>query len=142
MIKAPLHITDILSKARRTLASPILQKYWCGVYIDRSLNISHRPCIPDRKSYSLPLRGVNMAFRGEALREVAFPEHPLLRRGPGNEQHVGLQLVLKGWDCIYTPDNPILHEMRANSLSRGKRAGYDENKMMKVLLYRLLVRSR
>lgn len=118
---------------------PMLGKYWCGVYIDKGLNIRHGPCIPSKVSYSLPLRGVNMAFRGDALKEATFPEHPLLRRAIGYEQYVGLQLVAKGWDCVYVPNNPILHMARASSLSRG-RGAFDnvEGQVMKVLIYRLL----
>ncbi|MEM1568449.1 MAG: glycosyltransferase [Thermofilaceae archaeon] len=119
---------DPIVRFYRTLGRPILEKpisplrkYWCGVYIDRKFAVKHGPCIPGRESYSLPFRGVNMAFRREAIEDAAFPEHPLLKRAPGNEQYVGLQLVLKGWDGIYTPKNPILHMYRKESLSRTKK---------------------
>jgi glycosyltransferase involved in cell wall biosynthesis len=96
---------------------PILKKYWCGVYLDRSYWFKHGPCIPNRECYSLPFRGVNMGFREEAIKEATFPEHPKLKRAIGNEQYIGIQLVLKGWECIYTPKNPVLHVKR-KSLSR------------------------
>ncbi len=123
---------------------PTLRKYWCGVYIDNGLNIRHGPCIPGRECYSLPLRGVNMAFSGGALSEFKFPEHPLLRRGIGFEQHVGLQLVLRGWDCVYVPNNPILHMARDDSLSRARNpsVGIDEGKVIKALIRELLVHNQ
>ncbi|MGC9106733.1 MAG: glycosyltransferase family 2 protein, partial [Infirmifilum sp.] len=97
---------------------PILERYWCGVYISKDYYIKHGLCIPSKECYSLPFRGVNMAFREEAIKEATFPEHPLLKRAPGNEQYVGLQLVLKDWNCVYVPNNPILHMVREKSLSR------------------------
>ncbi|MEM0241309.1 MAG: hypothetical protein QXP29_07600, partial [Candidatus Nezhaarchaeales archaeon] len=72
-----------------------------------------------RACLSLPYRGVNMGFRGEVIDLIEFPEHPNMKRAPGNEQYVGLQLVLKGWRSIYVPVNPILHIFRRESLSRG-----------------------
>lgn len=118
---------------------PILRKYWCGVYINKYLEIKHGPCIPNRICYSLPFRGVNMAFRKEAIDEAMFPEHELLRRAPGNEQYVGLQLVLNGWDCLYTPDNPILHMARKSSLSRSApRDLHNEEAIMRELMRSLL----
>ena len=119
---------------------PILRKYWCGVYIDRKFNVKHGPCIPSKECYSLPFRGVNMAFKKEAIEEATFPEHPLLKRAMGNEQYVGLQLVLKGWDCIYTPNNPILHMYRKESLSRTEisKKLIQEYELMKSLYKQLL----
>ena len=115
---------------------PIMRKYWCGVYIDRQLEVKHGPCIPNRVCFSLPLRGVNMAFRKEAIDEATFPEHILLKRAVGNEQYVGLQLVLKGWNCVYVPDNPVLHMARESSLSRGKmsKSDYYEKIVMKKMM--------
>ena len=118
----------------------ILDKYWCGTYIDKRLYIRFGPCIPNKECYSLPFRGVNMAFRGDVVDEFEFPEHPLLKRGIGYEQYIGLQLVLKGWDCVYTPNNPILHMYRGESLSRTrsvKEIDY-EYEIMRSLLRQLL----
>jgi len=119
---------------------PILERYWCGVYIDRNYYVKHGPCIPSKECYSLPFRGVNMAFRREAIENAEFPEHPKLRRAPGNEQYVGIQLILRGWDCVYTPNNPILHMFREESLSRGRDNSYNhEVDIMRHLYKGLLV---
>ena len=75
-----------------------------------------------------------MSFKHEFIYDAWFPEHPELKRAPGNEQYFSLQIVLKGYDMIYTPSNPILHIMRAESLSRASdTAGKNE------LLYEYLV---
>lgn len=96
---------------------PLFKKYRLGVYITKSITVAVGPYIPSRSCYSLPFRGVNMSFKREYMHDVWFPEHNLLRRAPGNEQFVGIQLVLNGFDTIYVPSNPILHIAR-ESLSR------------------------
>ncbi|MDI9619977.1 MAG: glycosyltransferase family 2 protein [Candidatus Nezhaarchaeota archaeon] len=96
----------------------VLKKYRFGVYIDKRLNVVHGPFLPYKACFSLPYRGVNMSFRKEAINEADFPVHPSLKRGFGNEQYVGLQLVLKKWELVYTPSNPTLHIQRKESLSR------------------------
>lgn len=117
---------------------PLLIKYKLGVYLTKNLKVAHGPYIPSKPCFSLPFRGVNMSFKKEALDEVAFPEHPSLKRALGNEQHVGLQLIMKGYQSIYLPDNPVLHEYHA-SLSR---TNYKEIKMeldiMRSLYFRLI----
>jgi glycosyltransferase involved in cell wall biosynthesis len=97
---------------------PLLRKYRLGVYITKNLNIAHGYGIPNKTCYSLPLRGANMSFKTSYIYDVWFPEHKLLKRAPGNEQYFALQLVLKGFDTIYVPNNPILHIVRSESLSR------------------------
>jgi len=97
---------------------PLLRKYRLGVYITKNLNIAHGYCIPNKTCYSLPLRGANMSFETSYTYDVQFPEHKLLKRAPGNEQYFALQLVLKGFDTIYVPNNPVLHITRSESLSR------------------------
>ncbi|MDW8083048.1 MAG: glycosyltransferase family A protein [Sulfolobales archaeon] len=99
----------------------ILKDYRFGVYISKWFNVSHGPYIPDRVCLSLLYRGVNMAFRGELLDIIEFPEHPKLVRAPGNEQYVALQLILEGYKSIYIPNNPVLHIHREESLSRARR---------------------
>ena len=96
---------------------PLLRKYIMGVYITRRFEIAHGPGIPSRLCYSLPFRGVNMSFKKKLVEDVWFPEHPELKRAIGYEQHLGLQCLLKGYDSVYVPDNPILHIVR-ESLSR------------------------
>ena len=117
---------------------PLLSKYRLGVYLTKSLNVAHGPYIPSKPCFSLPFRGVNMSFKKEALDEVEFPENPILKRALGNEQYVGLQLIIKGYESIYLPDNPVLHEYHA-SLSR---TNYREIKMeldiMRSLYFRLI----
>jgi len=98
---------------------PIMRKYRLGVYLTVDFKIAHGPYIPTKPCYSLPFRGVNMSFKGVALSDVWFPEHPLLRRALGYEQYIGIQLVMKEWDSIYVPSNPVLHIMH-ESLSRTK----------------------
>ena len=121
--KAVIKLYRWLVKSWLKQPHPLLKKYRLGVYLSKDLDIVHGPYIPDRTCYSLPFRGVNMSFKGETLYDVNFPEHPLLKRARGNEQYVGLQLVLKGWDCIYVPNNPILHIMH-QSLSRGNKKDF------------------
>jgi glycosyltransferase involved in cell wall biosynthesis len=97
---------------------PLMRKYRLGVYIMKKLNIAHGYGIPNKICYSLPLRGANMSFKTSYIYNVWFPEHKLLKRAPGNEQYFALQLVLKGFDIIYVPNNPVLHIARSESLSR------------------------
>jgi Glycosyl transferase family 2. len=100
---------------------PVLRKYRLGVYLTKNLSLAHGPFIPSRTCYSLPFRGVNMSFKISYVLDAWFPEHRLLKRAPGNEQYFALQVVLKGFDLIYVPNNPVLHIMRNESLSRTKR---------------------
>ncbi|WP_448578966.1 glycosyltransferase family A protein [Thermosphaera sp.] len=99
---------------------PVLRKYRLGVYLTKNLSLAHGPFIPSRTCYSLPFRGVNMSFKASYVLDVWFPEHKLLKRAPGNEQYFALQLVLKGFDLIYVPNNPVVHVVRDESLSRTK----------------------
>lgn len=119
---------------------PSLERYKMGVYITHDYKIGHGPYIPYRECYSLPLRGVNMSFKREYIDDILFLEHPLLRRYLGFEQHFGLQILLKGFDMIYTPKNPILHIMRGESLSRTKsgKSIKTELRIMRLLYARLL----
>jgi glycosyltransferase involved in cell wall biosynthesis len=121
---------------------PLLRKYRLGVYLTKDLKMVPGPYIPSRTCYSLPRKGVNMSFKGEALDKAEFPEHPLLRRSPKNEQYVGLQLVLKGWDCVYVPDNPISHIMH-ESLSRtsNKKEIRRESEVMRDMYAKLIGRE-
>lgn len=114
---------------------PALNKYRLGVYLTKDLKIAHGLCIPNGTCYSLPFRGVNMSFSGPALSETKFPEHPLLKRAPMYEQYAGLQLVLKGHNCIYTSNNPILHIARVESLSRGVN---DKKALVEIMIMRNL----
>jgi glycosyltransferase involved in cell wall biosynthesis len=97
---------------------PLLRKYRLGVYITKKLNIAHGYGIPNKICYSLPLRGANMSFKTGYIYDIWFPEHRLLKRAPGNEQYFALQLILKEFDIIYIPNNPVLHIVRRESLSR------------------------
>ncbi|MEM4976685.1 MAG: glycosyltransferase [Desulfurococcaceae archaeon] len=117
-----------------------LREYRFGVYIDKKLNIVHGPYLPGRACLSLPYRGVNMGFRGEVVDLIEFPEHPNMKRAPGNEQYVGLKLVLNGFKSVYTPSNPVLHVYRGESLSRTERRGEiaTEITLMKSLYAKLL----
>jgi len=117
----------------------LLRKYRLGVYITKNYKIAHGSCIPYRTCYSLPLRGANMSFKAEYVYDIWFPEHPKLVRAPGNEQYFALQLILKGFDTMYTPNNPVLHIIR-ESLSRvgNKYELETEEEVMRGLLAGLL----
>jgi glycosyltransferase involved in cell wall biosynthesis len=99
---------------------PLLGKYRLGVYLTRRLDIAHGFFIPSKTCYSLSLRGVNMSYKTSYIYNAWFPEHKLLKRAPGLEQHFSLQLVLKESDTIFVPNNPVLHIARSESLSRTK----------------------
>jgi len=122
---------------------PLLKKYRFGVYLTKNLDIAHGPYIPDRECFSLLFRGVNMSFKASDVHDVWFPEHPLLRRAPGNEQHLALQILLKGLETIYVPSNPVLHIAREESLSRtrNKKELRLEVEVMKSLYKQLLAKS-
>lgn len=96
---------------------PLLKKYRLGSYISKRYKFVTGRGIPDKVCYSLPFRGVNMAFRREAIKDISFIEHNGLKRGFRNEQHFGVQLILNGYDSIYYPDNYVYHISR-ESLSR------------------------
>jgi len=96
---------------------PLLKKYSRGSYITKDYKFAFGPGIPDEVCYSLPFRGVNMAFRRKAVKDIWFIEHENLKRGIGNEQHFGVQLILKGYESIYVPNNYVYHIYR-ESLSR------------------------
>jgi len=118
---------------------PLLKKYKLGVYITEGLEVVHGPCIPYRTCYSLSFRGANMSFKAEYIHDAWFPEHPKLVRAPGNEQYFTLQLILRGFDTIYVPDNPVLH-IAHESLSRvrNRRELEAEIEVMKKLFAELL----
>jgi glycosyltransferase involved in cell wall biosynthesis len=122
---------------------PLLKKYRLGVYLTKNLDIAHGPYIPDRECFSLLFRGVNMNFKASDVYDVWFPEHPLLKRAPGNEQHFALQLLLKGLETIYVPSNPVLHIAREESLSRTRnnKELRLEVEVMKSLYKQLLAKS-
>jgi len=118
---------------------PLLSKYRLGVYISKNFAIAYGPCIPYRTCYSLPLRGANMSFKAEYMNDTWFPEHPRLVRAPGNEQYFALQLILKGFDTIYVPNNPVLHITHESlSRTRNKRDLETEIKVMRSLFAKLL----
>jgi glycosyltransferase involved in cell wall biosynthesis len=118
---------------------PLLKKYRLGVYLTKNLDVKHGPYIPSRTCYSLPFRGVNMSFKANFTHDVWFPEHRLLKRAIGFEQYFGLQLVLKGLETIYIPNNPVLHIARNESLSRTRdKTANIENNLMRALIKDLL----
>ncbi|MFZ8791248.1 MAG: glycosyltransferase family A protein [Thermosphaera aggregans] len=121
---------------------PLLKKYRLGVYLTKKLNIRHGFCIPNHICYSLAFRGVNMSFKTNYTYGVNFPEHRSLKRAIGFEQHFSLQLVLKGSDLIYVPNNPVFHIARSESLSRTlyKEELEKEFEIMKNLYKELLQR--
>ena len=121
----------------------IPKKYQFGVYLTRSYDIVHGPYLPYKMCYSLPFRGVNMSFKHECMYDAWFPEHPFLKRAPGNEHYFGIQIILKGHDTIYTQNNPILHIVRESlSRTRDRARLKDEIEVMKSLIRSLLEKAR
>jgi len=119
---------------------PIMRKYRLGVYLTKKFQIAHGPFIPSRTCYSLPFRGVNMSFKTSYIYDAWFPEHKFLKRAPGNEQYFGLQLLHRGFNTIYVPNNMILHIAKSESLSRAKSSHKikQEFKIMQSLYRNLL----
>jgi len=118
---------------------PLLRRYRLGVYITMRFEVAHGPCIPYRSCYSLLFRGANMSFKAEYIHDAWFPEHPKLVRAPGNEQYFALQLILRGFDTIYVPDNPVLHIVHESlSRVRDKRELETEIEVMRGLFAELM----
>ncbi|MCR8463623.1 MAG: glycosyltransferase family 2 protein [Crenarchaeota archaeon] len=140
-----LHVRAYRWLVRPWLEPPLpqLKKYRFGVYISKNFDVKHGPFIPNKTCYSLPFRGVNMSFKSQLVYDVWFPEHPRLKKSPGNEQYFGLQIVLKGFDTIYVPSNPVYHITRTESLSRTskKREVRTEFDVMKSLYASLLSKN-
>lgn len=120
----------------------LLREYRLGVYISKRLDVVHGPYMPDKACLSLPYRGVNMGFKGEVVDTIEFPEHPELKRAPGNEQYVGLKLVLNGFKSLYIPNNPILHIYRKESLSRTKDESVEREAMLMKSFFLKLISQR
>jgi len=134
-----VHIFRLFVRSVASTPHPLLKKYRLGVYITKSFEIAHGPCIPQGVCYSLPFRGVNMSFKAEFTYDVWFPEHPLLVRGLGFEQYFGLQLILRGFDTIYVPDNPVIHIVRESlSRVRNRRELEAEIEVMRSLIRELI----
>ena len=102
-----------------TLERPhsLFKDYRQGVYITNTFSVAAGPGIPYKKCLSLPVRGVNMSFKKEAAEDAQFPEHPLLKTAPWNEQYIGAQLVLNGYKSFFNPSLLVYHILR-KSLSR------------------------
>jgi glycosyltransferase involved in cell wall biosynthesis len=88
---------------------PIFRKYLLGIYITQSFKVATGFGIPYKRCLSLPVRGVNMSFKREAIEDAYFPEHPSLKIAPNLEQYFAAQLVLRGWNSIYDPDIQVFH---------------------------------
>lgn len=124
--KKTLKTPDDLIRVKifRTLVRPIidppippLKIYSLGSYISKRYKFVFGRGIPSKECYSLPFRGVNMAFKKESVEKIDFLEKDNYVRGFRFEQHFGLNLVLNGYESIYTPKNPIYHIVH-ESLSR------------------------
>ncbi|MEM0049327.1 MAG: glycosyltransferase family A protein [Candidatus Bathyarchaeia archaeon] len=120
---------------------PLFRKYVLGIYLTKDYRINYGLRFPNDICFSLPFRGANMSFKKEAISDHDFPEHPLIKRGLGNEQYIGIVLVLDGWESIYTPQNPVLHFWQRETLSRFERETEEikvEKKIMKNLIISIL----
>lgn len=96
---------------------PLLKRYRLGSYISKRYKFVFGRGIPNKECLSLPFRGVNMAFKKEAVEGINFLENEHFIRGFRCEQHFGIQLILKGYESVYTPKNPVYHIVH-ESLSR------------------------
>jgi len=113
-------------------------KYRLGVYITKDYNVVAGPCIPFKKCFSLPCRGVNLSFRADVIK-VRFPIHPSLKRCPNWEQYVGVQFVMNGWDAVYYPQIFVYHIVRKSlSRTRNKKELLREKIIMKDLFKELI----
>jgi len=116
-----------------------LKRYRFGSYISKKYKFVFGRGIPSKICYSLPFRGVNMAFKKEAIEDLEFIEHPEIKRGFRCEQHFGVQLLLKGYDSLYVPTNPVYHIIRESlSRTREKRELKKEEEIVKKEVMRLL----
>lgn len=100
---------------------PLFREFQQGVYVTDNFYVSSGSCIPYKMCLSLPYRGVNMSFKKGAIGDARLPEHPLLKSAPFFEQYMGTQLVLRGYDSVFTPIIFVYHIVR-ESLSRSKHA--------------------
>lgn len=100
---------------------PLFKDYQRGVYVTNSFAIAAGYGIPYQMCLSLPVRGVNMSFKRDAIGDARFPEHPLLKSAPNNEQYMGAQLVRKGYGSLFNPSIFVHHILR-ESLSRTRNA--------------------
>jgi len=75
-----------------------------------------------------------MSFRRELVNDIYFPEDPRLKRAIGNEVCFALPLILKGYDLVYVPTNPVFHIIHP-SLSRW---ADKENKESSMLEYSII----
>jgi len=91
---------------------PLFKKYRLGIYITQSFRVAKGFYIPHKLCFSLPCRGVNMSFKRDAIKNIFFPEHPLLKIAPYNEQYLGARIVLEGWESIYDPQIVVYHRVR------------------------------
>lgn len=98
---------------------PLLAKYRFGVYLTKNFEMKIGPYIPYRTCYSLSFKGVNMSFKRDFASDLLLPEDPKVVRGIGFEQYLALQLLLRGYDSIFVPSNPVYHIFH-ESLSRSK----------------------
>ena len=98
---------------------PGLELFKSGVFIDNKIRVKHGPCIPNRSCISLPFRGVNMAFKRDALEGIRLPEDINLGASKSYEQLLGIMLVSKGYLYAYIPNNPVFHLFHP-SISRTK----------------------
>lgn len=119
---------------------PIFQKYVLGIYITRSFKVAAGFHIPFKRCLSLPVKGVNMSFRKEAIEDAYFPEHPSLKIAPNLEQYFAVQLVLRGWESIYDPRIQVRHIIRSG-LSKSRRNDM-ERELIRWMLAKLFTEQR
>jgi hypothetical protein len=91
--------------------------------------------IPFKLCLSLPVRGVNMSFKKDAIEDSLFVEHPLLKAAPNNEHYFTAQLVLRGWESVYNPHIQVHHIIR---IGISELARNDEKELMRLMFAKLL----
>lgn len=114
---------------------PLFKKYRLGIYITRDFRVAIGFAIHFKLCLSLPVAGVNMSFKKDAIEDSLFPEYPLFKTAPGNEQYFAAQLVLRGWESLYDPHIQVRHIIRTgiSKLTRN-----DERELMRRVLAKLL----
>jgi len=146
---ARLNVSKPLVYLYRSVIRPILDRphnvfraYTSGIYITKNYGVAAGKAIPNRQCLSLPCRGVNLSFKRESLDNVDFPKHPALRRCPWWEPYLGAQVVLNGWQSIYSPILSVYHiERESISRTRHKTELRIEKRIMKSLIKRCLQSS-
>jgi len=114
----------------------LFKKYRLGIYITKKFKVAMGCAIPYKLCFSLPFLGVNMSYKKDAIKGIYFPEHPLLKIAPNNEQYFAAQVVMQGWESIFDPHIYVHHIVR-NGLSKSPRNDI-EKELIRLMFIKLL----